>query len=195
MPSFSPSDGVPGPYPTQRPRLLRGDAPSRAAARDLETDCSSGSGPVGDHRFRGGERRNAYRLERPSMSLKQRRRSRTCLERSRQGGLILLFSNCLRSCQESVSRRTSGNSSTVRCPVASDLAQIPYNEVLRHLATRVPHVSTISVTDLVCPNELCSPEIDGITIRYDGLHFSSAAGGWLAPSLYQRLADAGVITR
>ena len=34
---------------------------------------------------------------------------------TRQRGLILLFSTCLRSCQESVSRRTSGNASTVRC--------------------------------------------------------------------------------
>jgi lysophospholipase L1-like esterase len=80
-------------------------------------------------------------------------------------------------------------------PAASDAVQIPYNEAFRHLAVQVPHVSTISVTDVVCPDGLCSPEVDGIQIRYDGLHFSPAGAGWLAPSLYQRLTDSGVISR
>ena len=80
-------------------------------------------------------------------------------------------------------------------PVANDVVQIPYNDVFRRLAMRVPHVSTISLTDAMCPNGVCSPELDGILIRYDGLHFSQAGNGWLAPLLYRRLIDAGVIPR
>jgi peptidoglycan/LPS O-acetylase OafA/YrhL len=80
-------------------------------------------------------------------------------------------------------------------PVADDVVQIPYNDVFKRLAMRVPHVSTISITDVMCPDGVCSPELDGILIRYDGLHFSSAGSGWLAPLLYRRLIDAGVIPR
>jgi len=79
-------------------------------------------------------------------------------------------------------------------PVANDM-QAPYNDVFRRLAMRVPHVSTISMTDVMCPNGVCSPELDGILIRYDGLHFSPAGSGWLAPLLYRRLIDAGVVPR
>jgi peptidoglycan/LPS O-acetylase OafA/YrhL len=80
-------------------------------------------------------------------------------------------------------------------PVANDVLQIPYNNVFRSVATRVPHVSTISMTDAVCPNGVCTPELDGILMRYDGLHFSAAGSGLLAPLLYRRLVHAGVVPR
>ncbi len=82
-----------------------------------------------------------------------------------------------------------------RTPVANDVVQIPYNNVFRRLAMRLPHVFTISVTDVMCPNGMCSAELDGILLRYDGVHFSAAGSEWLAPFLYQRLIDAGVISR
>ena len=80
-------------------------------------------------------------------------------------------------------------------PVANDVGQIPYNEVFRRLPRRVPRVSTISLTDVICPKGVCSPEVDGILMRDDGVHFSPAASEWLAPLLYQRLTDATVIPR
>jgi peptidoglycan/LPS O-acetylase OafA/YrhL len=80
-------------------------------------------------------------------------------------------------------------------PVANDIEQIPYNDVFKRLPTRVPHVSTISMTDVICPNGVCRPEVDGIAMRYDGVHFSPAANERLAPVLYQRLIDTGVIPR
>jgi peptidoglycan/LPS O-acetylase OafA/YrhL len=80
-------------------------------------------------------------------------------------------------------------------PVANDVQQIPYNELFRRLPMRVPHVSTISMTDVICPKGVCRAEVDGILMRYDGVHFSPAASEWLAPLLYQRLTDAGVVPR
>jgi peptidoglycan/LPS O-acetylase OafA/YrhL len=79
--------------------------------------------------------------------------------------------------------------------VANDAEQIPYNDLFRRLPIRVPHVSTISMTNVLCPQGVCQPEIDGILMRYDGVHFSPAGSEWLAPLLYQRLTDAGVIPR
>jgi len=79
--------------------------------------------------------------------------------------------------------------------VASDIEQIPYNELFRRLAMRVPHVSTISMTDVICPDGVCRPEVNGILMRYDGAHFSPAASELLAPVLYERLIDIGVIPR
>jgi SGNH domain (fused to AT3 domains) len=86
-------------------------------------------------------------------------------------------------------------SADCRVPVANDRQQPPYNAMLERIATQVPRVSTISITDAVCPQEICLPEVDGMLLRYDGLHFTTAASRWLAPVLYRRLIGRGVIPR
>ena len=69
---------------------------------------------------------------------------------------------------------------------------IPYNRLLRSLPAKVPGVSTVSITSAVCPNRVCTPNVSGVLLRYDGLHFTAPAARWLAPFIYRKLVGAGV---
>jgi hypothetical protein len=53
-------------------------------------------------------------------------------------------------------------------------------------------VSTISLTSAMCPNDVCVPVVNGILIRFDGLHFTEPAAEWLAPVIYRQLVSSGV---
>jgi peptidoglycan/LPS O-acetylase OafA/YrhL len=73
-------------------------------------------------------------------------------------------------------------------------AYIPYNRLLRGLPARVPGVSTVSLTSVICPNRVCTPTVNGMLVRYDGLHFTPPAARWLAPAIYRKLVAAGAIS-
>jgi peptidoglycan/LPS O-acetylase OafA/YrhL len=69
------------------------------------------------------------------------------------------------------------------------------NDRLRLAAARDPaHVHVIDLAGWLCPGGECRSEIDGVRMRTDGLHFSSAdaplVAAWLAPRL-AALAAAG----
>ena len=83
--------------------------------------------------------------------------------------------------------------SSPRChPAASeDIVQAPYNDALRRVALSVPRVSTISITAALCPSGVCGWDLDGMVLRFDGLHFTLDASRWLAPALRQAMAGAG----
>jgi hypothetical protein len=68
-----------------------------------------------------------------------------------------------------------------------------YNAVLEKVAANVPGVSTISITDTMCPGRLCVAELNGIVIRYDGYHFTVPAARWLAPFIYAQLVRSGAV--
>jgi hypothetical protein len=74
-----------------------------------------------------------------------------------------------------------------RVRVTDDSAQAPDNAMFKRLQAQVPRVSTVSVTDAICPNGVCAPEVNGMMVRLDGLHFTPAASVWLAPVFFQRL--------
>jgi hypothetical protein len=62
-----------------------------------------------------------------------------------------------------------------------------YNTILREVAASRPATaSTVSVTDLVCPDGSCPAVIDGTLVRTDGLHYSLQFARRLAPTLLQR---------
>ena len=63
----------------------------------------------------------------------------------------------------------------------------------RAVAAAVPGVSSISISDAICPDGACTPIVDGLMLRYDGNHFSAPAAEHLAPLIYQRLAAAGAL--
>jgi hypothetical protein len=83
--------------------------------------------------------------------------------------------------------------SSCRIEAANDTMQEPYNALFDHLAATIPNVSTVSITDAICPGGVCVPVVDGMVIRYDGNHFTAAAAEWLAPTLYRQLVAAGVV--
>jgi len=77
-----------------------------------------------------------------------------------------------------------------RChPTVREDGQAPYNEALRRVAQAVPGVSTISITSALCPAGVCGWDLDGLVLRFDGLHFTLEANRWLVPALRQQLAD------
>jgi peptidoglycan/LPS O-acetylase OafA/YrhL len=86
-----------------------------------------------------------------------------------------------------------GARSLSRChpAVRDDAVQEPYNEALRRIARQVPRVTTVSITDALCPRGTCAWDIDGMVLRFDGLHFTPEASRWLAPRLLQQLSAVG----
>jgi hypothetical protein len=75
--------------------------------------------------------------------------------------------------------------------VATD-SMPPYNALFRRIAAKVPRVSTISITDSICPNGVCTPNVNGLLVRYDGEHFSPPTAKWLAPVIYRQLVAVGL---
>jgi len=84
--------------------------------------------------------------------------------------------------------------SSPRChpAVREDAVQAPYNDALRRVARSVPGVSTMSITAALCPAGVCGWDLDGMVLRFDGLHFTLDASRWLVPALGQQLTAAGL---
>ena len=83
-----------------------------------------------------------------------------------------------------------GARSLPRCRrlVRDDEVQNRYNEAIRRIARQVPRVSTISVTQALCPGDVCTWDIDGMVLRSDGLHLTPDASRWLAPVLLREMS-------
>jgi peptidoglycan/LPS O-acetylase OafA/YrhL len=78
-------------------------------------------------------------------------------------------------------------------PITDGSGETPYNQIFARLAEELdPEVVNITLTDVVCPDDVCPLIIDGQVMRYDGGHFTSAASRSLAPLLAERLLEAGV---
>lgn len=85
---------------------------------------------------------------------------------------------------------TAAQLSSNICHVKVSSANKAYYAAYQHLAQTIPGVSTFSLNDLICPGDVCAPVVNGIIVRYDGLHFSQQANLWLAPYLYTRITSA-----
>jgi peptidoglycan/LPS O-acetylase OafA/YrhL len=79
-------------------------------------------------------------------------------------------------------------------PVNSDAVTNQANSIFRAVAAAVPGVSSISISDAICPAGACAPVVGGLMLRYDGDHFSGPAAEHLAPIIYQRQVAAGAFT-
>jgi hypothetical protein len=55
-------------------------------------------------------------------------------------------------------------------------------------------VSTISITPALCPAGVCGWDLDGLVLRFDGVHFTPDANSWLIPALRQQMAGAVLAT-
>ena len=76
-----------------------------------------------------------------------------------------------------------------RVRVSDDVAQAPYNAIFGRLHAAVPGTSLLSITRVVCPDEVCTPQIGDLQIRFDGLHFTPAASATLAAALWQEMKE------
>ncbi|HTI38527.1 MAG TPA: acyltransferase family protein [Vicinamibacterales bacterium] len=88
-----------------------------------------------------------------------------------------------------------GARSLPRCHalVRDNAVQDRYNEAFRRIARQVPRVATLSITDTLCPGGVCAWDIDGLVLRFDGLHFTPDASRWLAPLLLHELSAVGAV--
>ncbi len=69
------------------------------------------------------------------------------------------------------------------------------NEVTEQVAEESPQAQTIDLAGFVCPEGECKESIDGVYLRYDGLHFRDAGAllisRWLAPHLKRVQVEVG----
>ena len=62
------------------------------------------------------------------------------------------------------------------------------------IAEAVPGVSTISLTSAVCPDTMCKPEVNGVVLRWDGVHFTKDGAGVMKPELQRQILALGVMS-
>jgi hypothetical protein len=63
-----------------------------------------------------------------------------------------------------------------------------YNAILRDVAkSRSEQVSTVSLTDVICPDGNCPAVSGNILLRTDGLHYTRQFSSQLAPILMRRI--------
>ena len=90
-------------------------------------------------------------------------------------------------------RPGTASSSVCRVSASSDAEQAPYNAILQRIGAAVPKVSMISITDAVCPHDLCTWEVGNVVPRSDGLHFTPAGNAMVAPILFHNLRADGLL--
>ena len=83
-----------------------------------------------------------------------------------------------------------GKMSTNHCRIKVSAANRAYYAMYDGIAQTIPGVSTISINNKICPGDVCTPEIDGLIIRSDGLHFTHSANIWLAAYLTNQIMSA-----
>jgi hypothetical protein len=71
---------------------------------------------------------------------------------------------------------------------------IMLTRVDKRAAGRFPRgmVTTVSITDVLCPRQLCPPVIDGQLARYDGIHFTGRFSRKIVRIITERAKAAGV---
>jgi peptidoglycan/LPS O-acetylase OafA/YrhL len=82
-----------------------------------------------------------------------------------------------------------------RCspPVKDDPIAATYNRILRGVAAEIDQASYVSMNEVICPDDACPAEIDGILVRYDGVHFTEDAARWLAERLHREMEQSGAL--
>jgi SGNH domain-containing protein len=83
--------------------------------------------------------------------------------------------------------RNPGDRSCARPP---DALTARTNDIYRQVAGEVPGVTAVSLQDVVCPSGRCTAVIDGVLVRFDGLHFTEGGARWLVRAVEPRLPPA-----
>ena len=81
-------------------------------------------------------------------------------------------------------------------PATVDRIAVAFNRILGQVADDAgASVLVVSPTPYVCPGGLCTPMVDGIFTRYDGLHYSEAGSRWIVPLLIQDIRAQGAFPK
>ena len=71
--------------------------------------------------------------------------------------------------------------------------QARYDAMYDRLAATIPRVSSISITSGVCPQHVCEPAVDGVMLRYDGVHFTAPGALAMVTTLDGQLRSIGAL--
>jgi peptidoglycan/LPS O-acetylase OafA/YrhL len=67
------------------------------------------------------------------------------------------------------------------------------HDVMSRSAAQLPgRVVLVEVTDLLCPDGVCRPLVDGRLARYDGVHYTASFSRIIVPKIIERAEKAGV---
>jgi len=80
--------------------------------------------------------------------------------------------------------------STNHCRVVVSHTNYSYYAMYENLAHTILGVYSFSVNDRVCPGDVCTPVVNGMILRSDGVHFTRSADMWLAATLFGRVSSA-----
>ena len=69
-----------------------------------------------------------------------------------------------------------------------------YDAMYDQLSRGISGVSTLSVTSVVCPNNICTPQVGGVVLRSDGLHYTHGGAMAVLPTLTSQILALGVLS-
>jgi peptidoglycan/LPS O-acetylase OafA/YrhL len=79
-------------------------------------------------------------------------------------------------------------------PAADDAVAGLFDEGLRSVVAGFPgRADVVSLTPVICPDARCPLSLHGVLIRYDGIHFTTAASRWLVPVLFREIERRGLL--
>jgi hypothetical protein len=91
---------------------------------------------------------------------------------------------------------TSAVGRTPGAPADSDRYNDCLNEDLRAVtAARAATAELVDLAGLMCPDQQCIVERDGVLVRPDGLHFNSDGDPWVGRWLFDRMLEPGLLAR
>lgn len=82
------------------------------------------------------------------------------------------------------------NAAEPQCTVPvsrGNASRTAYDQAYRRIASTVPGVSTVSVTEAVCPGGVCTPRPRGVLLRSDGLHYTGSGAIAVMPAFEQAI--------
>jgi hypothetical protein len=121
------------------------------------------------------------------------RTKREALQLVARGSTLVLVHQAPLGIPTTCTDPSAQNDPACHAKASDDLMTPKFNAVLDRVAAADPQrIKTLDFQDVVCPDDVCSPRISGVWIRYDRLHYTEEAARWLLSTIEQRLRHVGV---
>ncbi|MGC9665564.1 acyltransferase family protein [Planosporangium sp. 12N6] len=78
-----------------------------------------------------------------------------------------------------------------RLPSSSTPTGDAVNDIYEQVAAETPGMHLVMMQRTVCPDGTCPMTMDGLVVRYDGIHFTPQGARWFVGKLAPQLPDAG----
>jgi hypothetical protein len=109
------------------------------------------------------------------------------------GGAIIAFLDVLPPGRTVECLETAGpDSDECTRPVTPETGEAPYNGLFHQLAAELESVVSITLLDVLCPNDSCPLTIRDVVMRYDGNHLTATGSRELAPIIDSKLSETGI---